>query len=479
MTPRPPTSHDASARPARSLSRVVRSRKLAVALIGFVIAYSALATFVPQLADGSSKVASWQAAHPLLAVATKLLGMHAAYGSPLFLVAMLALAVSTTACAWERTQAALRARKRAGSVTEADARRLKQQPHVRVAVEGDPAAAMEAFAGSATAAGFKVRRGPKVAEISAGRIGLFGSPAFHWALALLFVVIAFGRLSRAEGLVGVPLRGSVSDIDASYVTQDVGPLYPGHSGLTIAAKDLVLDYRDASGYRRGPSPRVTLSDRSGRVLRSQRVYPNNPLRYRTLLVHAAGHGALPVFSVRIGSQEATAQAFVDFDGSLPLGSKPATFEFRNGETTTRFYVSIPTDIQNGRRVERLPDDRVAEVSLSRGGRAIATLRPGGSTKLPDGTVLRLDSLGYYVRLSVADDWSVYPMYALFVFGVIALSVSLLVPYRAALVSIETDGGAPSLNVLVRSRRGQVLFAERIESLVEEAAAVPSTKGETA
>jgi cytochrome c biogenesis protein ResB len=229
-----------------SLGRVLRSRRLALWLILVLIAYAILGTLVPQASvGGGASVAAWQAAHPVLALLTRLLGLHQAYSSPLFLGIIVVLACSTAACALERTAVSWRAMRRAGTISEGMLRRLRERPKLAFPVSGDSADVLADVEGGLRRLHLRSRRGPKLLEASGGRFGLLGSPVFHVMLALLFVVIALGRLTRAEGFIGVPLDSSMRDTKASYGRLTEGPLYLGHTGYRIAASDLIFDYKEA------------------------------------------------------------------------------------------------------------------------------------------------------------------------------------------------------------------------------------------
>lgn len=468
-----------------SPARILRSRRLAVGLIVGIIGYSVVGTLLPQYGGRVSDVAGWQSTHPALAVVTRLLDLHNAYSAPLFLALVGLLTLSTGVCAWERTRASLHAWRSAGRVTPGEAARLKSRPDLVVPVEGlEPAEAMDRTEAALRRGRFAVRRGPALIEASAGRPGLLGSPLFHWTVMLLLVVIALGRLTRADGAIGVPLGGSVVDEASSYGNLHAGPLYPGHSGLRLAASDLVFDFVDPSGYARGPSPVVSLA-RGAAVVASQRVYPNNPLRYRTLLIHMDGYGMAAVLSAETssGKEEARTTSLIDYSGSERSGSTSARVDIGGlGSPGYGAIVTVPVDKSGGQLVERLPADQRAEVSLTNGSGVMGkpvTLRVGESLPLTGGYRLKLASLGYYARLSIADDWSIYPIYLLFVAAAAAISLSVFVLYRRVLVFAREDGDGHVLAAVGRHGRGDPLFMARVEETIRQALGQESTHEENA
>ena len=326
-----------------------------------------------------------------------------------------------------------------------------------------------------------MRRGPKLLEASAGRWGLLGSPAFHVILALLFAVIALGRLTRGEGIIGIPLGTTVADQAASYGTVAQGPLYLGHSGLDLGASDLVFDYRDSQGVARGTSALVSIY-RAGRLVAQGHVYPNAPLRYGSLLLHPSGYGIAASFALvaKDGSVAETATTLVDFDASRPAGTTPGVLDLTGADGAVRYQVAVdvPADESGGQVVERLPARPEVEASLvGTGTPRQVLLRPGGEMLLPEGDRIRFIDLRYYARLTVSDDWSIYPMYLLFLLAGIAVSVSVLVPYRTVRVLLVEGPDGAGLHAVITHRRGDPLFTERIETALSKAAGSEPAKNE--
>jgi cytochrome c biogenesis protein ResB len=466
-----------------SLLRSLRSRRLAVGLIGVVIAYSFIGTLVPQVdRAGGLAVGEWQVANPWLAQVTRVLGLHIAFTSPLFLMAVAALALSTAACAWERTKASLRVLRARGRIGEGEARRLRDRPRLTVPLPaGSANDPLDAASRALRALRLGVRRGPSIVEASSRRVGLLGSPLFHWTLVALFVVVGLGRLSRAEGLIGLPVGYPKADVAQSYQKVSAGPLYPGHSGLTLLATD-VRPFTDAEGVQRGVSPSIQLRD-GERVLLEQRVYPNGPLRYGTLLIHSSDYGLAAVVSVETsaGVEMLREAQLVDFDDAKPSGTTSARFDLTDstGRLIEDVSLTVPLDRLDGLPVHQRPKQpRVVMTVDASGAETVTTLAVGQARILSTGDRLRLVDLVYYARVSVADDWSVYPIYALFVLAAIALSLAILVPYRRVLVMTVPSAEGAELHALVRSRRGDPVFEERVEAALREAAASASEKEES-
>jgi len=68
--------------------------------------------------------------------------------------------------------------------------------------------------------------------------------------------------------------------------------------------------------------------------------------------------------------------------------------------------------------------------------------PGEGVTLPSGDTLRLDSIGYYARLSVVDDWSIPLLYAGLVIAIIGLTIAVAARQQIVLATvIEGPDGA--------------------------------------
>jgi cytochrome c biogenesis protein ResB len=472
---------------ASPVSRVLsflRSRRLAIGLLLFVTGYSFVGTIVPQMAREPEKVAAWATKYAAIEPVVGMLGLHSAFSAPVFLAAMGLLFLSTSACAWERTRTSARMLARRRGLSESDVRRLSDHPQLRVPAPGlDAQAAGDAVRSALVRLRLDVRAGKRASEAIGGRWGLAGSPLFHISLAALFLVIGLGQLTRAEGLIGIPVGYPVPDAVESYGRWEAGPLYAGvASGLAFGASDFQLE-TVIDGVDRGASAVIMLSD-SSQVLRSQRVYPNNPLRFGSMMVHQNDYGlAVPIeIEDATGTVLAEAQPLVDFAEDQPSGT--TTSELRmttpaGGDHVVE--VTVPADRGPDGVYRDLPKDRRARVKVTTLGAATIdeTLDPGQSVTLPDGNLLRLKDVVYYTRLSVVDDWSVYPIYGLFVLAGAGVTLAVFVPYRVVRVLLVEAEGGLAVHVVTRHARRDPLFAESVEEALREAlgaatAAPPAT-----
>lgn len=421
--------------------RFLRSRTLAIWIILAFVVYSGVAT---TLSDGDWTVP---------------------YRSPIFLAIAVLLTASTAACAWERTRAALKnAPVRLPSPPTIE--RLRTRPGIVVS-----ASAGADQLGQAERALRRLRmrvvRTGDVLEARTGLAGAFGSPIFHWALALLFVFVALGQLTRAEGSMGVVAGHSKPDAPESYGSIETGPWAGALTGRTIAVPAVETSFT-ANGVDQGMTPLIEIRDAQGDVLTSGYAYPNHPVRYRSMLIHADTDGLGAVVSVAGAGETMTQQVLLDFKddsaevepGILGIGdSSGATLFTVMLEPTSDSTVANPLVRVRASRGESMPDT-APEIDM--------VVPCGGSVELPDGLTLTVIDLTKYARLTVVDDWSVYWIYALFVLAVIGLVMALFFPLRAVRVLAIDDSDGARLHVAVRHGRGDPHFPGRVETVLREA-----------
>ncbi|MCE5204215.1 MAG: cytochrome c biogenesis protein ResB [Coriobacteriales bacterium] len=423
---------------------LLRSRRLAVWLIIAFIVYAALATTLS--GDDYSRP----------------------YGSSVFIALAALLGASTAACAWERTRAAVRMRGRQG-VTQGAVRRLREHPRavidVQVGVEDVPVRVSKAL----RSLHLRVQRYGEVIDARSGIGATIGSPLFHCSLALLFVVIALGQLTRTEGLMGVVAGGAKPDIRESYGVLEAGPLAGELSGRIIAVPRIERSFV-ANGVQQGVTPYVEIRSPDGAVLASGYAYANHPVRYRSMLVHANDHGLAAVVSVVSPGGSLEQEVLLDYTAS---GSQVTPNGFAvtgpSGETLATVLLDLP---ESGDASGSVPSVRVransGASSPSQHASIEAVVQQGDSVDLGQGLVLTVGQLTTYARLSVVDDGSVYYIYALFAIAVAGLSIALLSPPREARVLLVGEG-TPRLHVDVRHSRGDPHFPARVVEALERAA----------
>jgi hypothetical protein len=467
--------------PRSGIARLLRSRRLAIALIAILAVYVFLGTVVPQGALESPGVLDWRSRNPGAQSAAASLGLHRVYSSVPFLAIVVLLTAATAVCAWERTESALRVRRRMRPATDAQVARLKDHPASVVALA--PRTGGEDALGTASRllrrTGLRIRRAPTGLDATSGAWTAFGSPAFHWALVAVAVVLATGQATRAEGAIQLPIGVPVPDVGASYAHLAKGPLFGDRfSGLTLVASDLVYNLR-VDGINRGPAPVITLLDGSTAVA-SGRVYPNNPLRYETLLVHMDEYGLAPLIGLEDeeGVTRATKVFFLEFTKETSSGTLAQDAEAARGASLppVAFRVEMPADRDASGILGRVPFAPRVLIRVGSPGLGLSDAVPlefGESIDLPGGGKARFIDVQNWVRITVANDWSVPYVYALGMFACVTLAVSLFAPARGArFLVVETKSG-PALHVASWHSRGDPSFAERMRSIANQAAGAES------
>jgi cytochrome c biogenesis protein ResB len=464
------------------LMRTLRSRNSAIGLLGCVVVMSIGATLVPQGGPSDPQVARWASTYPQAEMLASILGLHHVFSSPVFLLVVVVLTLSTAACAVERTRIAARASGTSRRLSDGEVVRLRRRADFERVFPGrtDDRALLDEVAGVASAFGMRVRSGPRVMEAVSRRWGIWGSPLFHWSLAVLMAIFIAGYATRAEGTIDLPIDQPVRDAPDAYHSLAAGPLFGGHTGLQINAEDLaqslVID-----GVERGPAPFVSLT-RGDTVVKAQRIYPNNPLRYGSLTAHIEGLALALAVSVEdsrgvaIGRVPFTVHYSLEESGTAEPAELTLVDARQMPIMDVRFAVQFSSNA--GDRAAQVPDLIPAIVETSTPGSGAwgrpVTLRLGESIELPgaSGEWMRFVSLDDAVIVRVANDWSVPFIYALFALAVLGLSAALLVLPRRVVAVVEEAADGTVLRMLVDAGRDPVFRRDLLESASSALDALP-------
>lgn len=406
------------------------------------------------------------------AIAGTSFGERSLFTSAPFIVLTVWLATSTAVCAWERTIRAIRLSR--GFLPPTDRSRPVA---VFAPSSGDSESALRAVAAAFHGSRYRVSRVEDGFVAVKGRWAVWASPIFHWALVALVLVIAASRLTRYEGLVGVPVGATVVDGAEVYGRLDAAPLAVPFSGLEVAVT--ALDEKHVvRGVDFGPTPRVRVS-RSGWRLTEGYVRPNDPLRAEGLLVHAAAYGLAARFAVtdEEGAVLGTSTVLVDFDDSKDSG---ATWDVLTLTPSGGSPIEIPVTIgarDSAGRVPRLlppPGHRTAIVDVPATNGGSVSLKEGESVGFAPGFRLQFVEAMYYARLRFVADWGPMWIYPLFGVIVVSLSIALLAPTRIAKVTKDDEG---QLELRVRDSARSALWVDRVTGIVSHAVGTDVEDGE--
>jgi len=314
------------------------------------------------------------------------------------------------------------------------------------------------------------RRGDVLSAVSPAW-AVVGSPLFHWALVALIVVIFASSLQRSEGLMGVAEGQTKPDAPASYGSLNTGPLHDW-SGVSRSIRVDAFDLQfETGGMDRGPTPTVSVLDGEGRVLKTQRVYPNQQLKTGSLSIYPNAYGLSAALSMIDSSGVETQRLvqLVDFSESAPEGTVPAgliAISGDDGNAELKVAVTVPLDGASGQFYKALPEDpaaRVVVTSMDDEPLVDRIVRPGEEVALPIGGSLRVDSIGYYARLKVVDDWSTIPLYACLAAATIGLTIAFVTRQQIVLATVIDGPGGARLAVRLRLWRNESASRSAVES----------------
>ena len=169
--------------------------------------------------------------------------------------------------------------------------------------------------------------------------------------------------------MGVAVGQTKPDAPASYGTLHTGPLHDW-SGVrrSIRVEAFDLQYQ-TGGTKRGPTPTVSVLDGEGRVIKTQRVYPNMTLKTGSLAIYPSAYGLAATLSIANTSGVETGRSvqLVDFsetarDGTVSSGSLAVSDRAGNAELTVS--TTIPLERVGGQLDMALPEKPTARIVVS-------------------------------------------------------------------------------------------------------------------
>ena len=440
--------------------------------------WSFIGTIVPQGDAAVPAVSEWAAAHPIAETIAVTFSLHHAFSSPIFVVMILLLAASTMVCARRRTKVAIHRSRLLREISDDDARQLAARPTFSVEVSSiDVPEPTAAVAGAFRSMGLRARERDGMVVAVSRPWAVFASPVFHWALFALILVLFVVQMTRAEGLMGVPVRDSRPLTADSFGLLERGAFYRfEQSPLAIRVDKIDREYV-IDDIDRGPAPTVSILRPDGSVAASQVVYPNNPMRYGSLMIHPGAIGLSPGFALvtKDGVEGERVNLIVDVDETTPSGTTSAEFTLDAASPDAPPIlgtVTIPLKAADGAAETSVTEFKAAFVLRLEGGDSVIaerTLSVGDEIELPDGSKLRLLGVSNYSRLSVVDDPSIPLVYALLVVALIAVSVSILGRQSLAVAAVRVDEtGSCSVDIWFRDWRANKIRTEQAEEAVRDA-----------
>lgn len=353
-------------------------------------------------------------------IGSSLPGGAKSFSSPPFLIAALWLAASTAVCAWQRSLSALRWR-----------RRLSVRRPIASSLGLDEIESRLRRMGLVAA-----RKGETLTAHRRGNVlSRWASPVFHWALSAgIALVVIEMLLSASTGLVlisGVAHQLELKGTKAKLTLADVRP-------------DLMV-----GGVSRGQAPRVTISRPDGSS-RTDWSYPNNPLGFGGVVVHAVDSG--PAVRLRVRGADGSA---VTTDLALRPGVKDQEF---TGVLRVVGGPQIDVARRPGRRIEVVTRG-VGESPKSQG-----VIAEGESARLAAGTTLTFLGARTWASVRVVRDPVAWLVAVMSLIACAAAGIALLYPAREVEVTKAENGNT----IRIASSRMDPAFACRVIDETERA-----------
>ncbi len=463
--------------------RRLTSMRTALVLL-FLLALAAVpGSLLPQRPLNPIKVDRYLAEHPAIGPLLDRLGLFDVFGTPWFGAIYLLLFVSLVGCLVPRIRLHLRALRGAPPAAPRHLDRLPESASYQV--DGAP----EQLAGPARGAlragragvGWRVVRrdepgGVVTLAAEKGYLRETGNLIFHVALTVLLVGIAAGRLWGYQGTVLVEEGKGFCNSVALYDAFRPGRLVRG-GGLAPFCVDRLDSF--TATYDPDGTPSLFRADLtySEGTDGGERRYPlevNKPLRIEGVRIYLVSHGFSPRFTVRTTSGQVFADysaPFLPQNGDL-LSEGVVKLPDARPQQLALFGLFAPTAVDVGGGVlassSPKPDLPAAAIVVFRGdlgldsGRpqsvyavdqtqidrgalvpvARATMAPGDTLRLKDGTRITFDGYRQWATIQVSRDPGQPVVLGAAGFIVLGLLLSLSVRRRRVWLRMSPSDGGP-------------------------------------
>jgi len=471
----------------RRVFKFLGSAILATWLLVFVGTWSTLASFIPQGVSSNKAVATWALAHPLGERVVRVLGLHQAFAAPVFTVCVLLLGFCTALCAWQRTKVAIHKARMLREAASLDGTAVAAKHDLEVECDASftDEKVLTVAADTLETLGIKMKRRGDVLGAVSAQWSVWGSPVFHWALLALVLALLTGNLMRSEGLMGIAVGQTKPDAAASYGFVRTGSLHDwGRVKRSIRVDAFDRDFK-TGGIDRGPTPTVSVLDAAGKVIKTQRVYPNMTLKTGSLTIYPSDYGLAAKVTLLNTAGGATGSSYqlVDFAGETTAGTAPIetlSVGDSSGNPLLTIAVYIPLDRKGDLGLKQLPKTPTARVVVTGNDGATvldSVMSPGAHIALPSGDVLRLDGVEYYARLQIVDDMTIPLLYAGLVVALFGLTLAVVARQQIVLATVIEGRQGPVLAMKVRLWRNA---SSSLSEMKDELAAAlsGSEKGST-
>lgn len=420
-----------------------------------------LATAIPQGDPTQHNVEEWAAANAAVEPIVGALGLHGAFGAPVFIVVTVMLGISTMVCSWGRTKLALSRARQLDQARDAGTVQIAESSDFDVllpeALSDDDV--FDCTQETLADLGIRATRDDGTLRAVSPAWSVWGSAVFHWSLVVLVLAVFAGILLRAEGSMAVPVGDAKPDQEASYLSVKTGPW---HNWARVARSIRVDDFDPAvtrGDLEIGAVPTVSVVDEQGRAVVTQQVYPNKKLHAGSLSLYApeCGLSVTLAFIGSNGEERTRVKQLVEFSqeasgGTVPV--EPLMARDNSGRVLMRLSATIPLDPDTvrGGYGEWIPKEPRAYVSLVDG--SGATLYEGEVTKdrpgpIAGGGEVRLVDIGWFSFLTLVDDPSIPFIYASMIAAMLGLTLSVATRQQLFIATIVDRPEGRSLAVRMR------------------------------
>lgn len=328
----------------RALTRLLRSRGLALVLLALITVAAISGTLVPQKAlSSSSDFQTWQTAYPRWAGLADALSLTRVYQSWWFLLLLSLLFLSLLVCTassarrtWIVDRSLHRASRGVPSSVQATGRRIAilmgaGTPSDPVFGAGPLSAVEDALDRAASVlvqTGYGVRPIANTSALFAEkcRYGVWGTAIFHLSLMVILLGGLYSGATKMAGYFELAEGQSFSEQHRDYEEIDEGPLFrEQHVNFGLRLDRLQTAYSDDGSLREIASA-VTLRSPAGEV-RTDRLSVDRPLSYMgTTIYQAKRHGFAALLSLKDARGNTTASGYVNFPTPAEL-THPASNRF--------------------------------------------------------------------------------------------------------------------------------------------------------
>ncbi|SDD63895.1 cytochrome c biogenesis protein [Rhodococcus tukisamuensis] len=442
----------------RNTWRGLTSMRTALVLL-FLLAFAAIpGALLPQRSLNAGKVDEYIANRGSLGTLMDKLELFDVFGSFWFTAVYVLLFISLVGCILPRCWEHYRALR---TQPVAAPRRLNRLPHhLTTGTDADPEAVVELVGArlrgwrKVTRTGGDLRAGrPGEITLSAekGYLREAGNLVFHLSLVGLLVAIAAGKLFSYEGNVVVVANGGPGFCTTSPAVFDAFRAGNNEDGtgltpLCVKVNDFTADYLE-NGQAEMFTSNIEYQagdDIASNTWRSQQLQVNHPLRVAGDRVYLQGHGYAPTFTVTFPNGETRTETLqwrpddaTTFLSSGALRIDPPGGMYPDSEERRKNQIGIeglfaPTALFHGNLLSSsfpAMNDPAVAIDIYKGDTGLDTgnpqsifslskelvnqgrmvkqdrvnLRPGESSTLADGTVVRFDGATDFVNLQVSHD----------------------------------------------------------------------------